>query len=660
MLHVRPKLLIIALLIGVSAVSFGQESTSIRQFILDSNAGRDDFERNIAFLEDEVLKIEASLPEVVESTWAWSKVHGDSNDILRVQYARARHFFLMGLKGKSIGILNAIRKSPSCTADLNFSATIVLRDFYVELGAYDKAFELHQEIDWMNAPEFYQKYAPESFLAGLYLEIGDYEKSLAAYGSSMKKMESHHKPYWQLSFTNSRGVVFERIGMLDSALAHYLEARYILETQIDRNAMDPVRYDYIEGLLIGNQGQILATQGRHLEAIPLYKKDIAASIKDSPRQEARINAITSLLKLAHSYIAIGEAPEALTCIQRSIELILTNDPPDIWDALYKAKSHYSAFIGNDKEALLALQELVDFRDSVQSHQTLVQTQNMVIAYESILKDREKEAQRKQIEVLKQKTRVQRETNIAFIIVIIITVIIAGAAIYRFNDKNKQQLAIQIKNDEIEEQKRTIEASLREKEVLLREVNHRVKNNLQIISSLLFLQSRNNDDPKLKALIKEAHQRVQTMSLIHQKLYQESQFNQVNFDTYLTELIPQSISSYRLHDLRVETNIDIQYLDVKMDQAIPLSLIIHELVTNSMKHAFHDLSEGMIAVQLRREGNRLYLRYEDDGSGLDPALNNEAPANIGMKVIDLLTQQMNGKIELIARSPLIIQLDFPVD
>ena len=151
-----------------------------------------------------------------------------------------------------------------------------------------------------------------------------------------------------------------------------------------------------------------------------------------------------------------------------------------------------------------------------------------------------------------------------------------------------------------------------------------------------------------------------MSLIHQKLYQESQFNQVNFDTYLTELIPQSISSYRLHDLRVETNIDIQYLDVKMDQAIPLSLIIHELVTNSMKHAFHDLSEGMIAVQLRREGNRLYLRYEDDGSGLDPALNNEAPANIGMKVIDLLTQQMNGKIELIARSPLIIQLDFPVD
>lgn len=598
--------------------------------------------------------------EVIESTWEWSKVNGDSNDILRAQFVRARHFFLTGLKGKSIGILNSIRSSPSCSAELKFSTTIVLRDFYVGLGAYDKAFELHQEIDWMNAPEFYQKYAPESFLAGLYLEIGDYEKSLATYGSSMKKMASHHKPYWQLSFTNSRGVVFERIGMLDSALAHYLEARYILETQIDRSSMDPVRYNYIEGLLIGNQGQILASQGRHLEAIPLFRKDIEASILDLSRQEARINAITSLLKLSYSYIAIDEAPKADNCIHRSIELIQTTDPPYLWDALYKAKSHHAEFIGNDKNALLALQELIALRDSIQSHQTLIQTQNVVIAYESIIKDREKEAQRKQIEVLKQKTKLQQETNIAFIIVIIITVIIAGAVIYRFNAKNKQQLAIQIKNDEIEEQKRTIEASLKEKEVLLREVNHRVKNNLQIVSSLLFLQSRNSDDPKLKALIKEAHQRVQTMSLIHQKLYQESQFNQVNFDTYLTELIRQSISSYRLHDLKVETNIDIQYLDIKMDKAIPLSLIIHELVTNSMKHAFQDLSEGMIAVQLRREGDRLLLRYEDDGSGLDPASSKHDPTNIGMKVIELLAQQINGTIQLVTRSPLIIQLDFPLD
>lgn len=661
MLKHRQYLLAIALWLGGYSLSQCQENTGLELYILDSTATRTDFERNIRFLEDEVVKIEPILPEVVEATWQWSKRNGDSLDILRAQFLRARHFFQMGLKGKSIGMLNAIRGSPSRTDSLTFSATLVLRDFYFELGAYDKAFELHQEINWDHAGEYFQKHAPESFLAGLYLQIGDYEKSLEAYYTSMKKMANQDKPYWQMSFTNSRGVVFERIGMLDSALAHYLEARYVLENQIERGiTMDTNRFDYIRGLLLGNQAQILASQGLHGEAIPLFIRDIESSLNDAGRKEARINAIISLLKLSYSYLATGQPASAQTCVERSLELIENADPPSLWDALYKAQSDYYEYIGNDSSALTALQALVSLRDSIQSHQKLIQTQNVVIAYESIIKDKEKETQRKQIELLQRESKVQRETNVVFVILIIISLIIATAAIYRFNAKNRQQIAIQLKNEEIEDQKRTIQASLKEKEVLLREVNHRVKNNLQIVSSLLFLQSRNTKDPISKGLIKEAHQRVQTMSTIHQKLYQESQFNQVDFDKYIAELIQQTISSYRLHDLHIETNIDIQYLDVKMDQAIPLSLIIHELVTNSMKHAFQDLNEGMIAVQLRREKDHLQLRYEDDGAGLDLEPEKTDPSNIGMKVIELLTQQINGSIHLVTRKPLIIQISFPID
>ncbi|MEQ9187004.1 MAG: sensor histidine kinase [Cryomorphaceae bacterium] len=661
MLTHRQYLLVIALWVGGFFHLLGQENQGLEVYIIDSTASRIDFERNVRFLADEVDKIEPTLPEVVETTWQWSKRNGDSLDILRVQFLRARHFFQMGLKGKSIGMLNAIRSSPSRTDSLNFSATLVLRDFYFELGAYDKAFELHKEIDWDQAGNYFQKHAPESFLAGLYLQIGDYEKSLEAYYTSMQKMADQNKPYWQMSFTNSRGVVFERIGMLDSALAHYLEARYVLENQIERGiTMDTNRFDYILGLLLGNQAQILATQGLHNDAIPLFKKDIEASLNDAGRKEARINAVISLLKLTYSYLATGQPESAQTCVDQSLELIENTDPPSLWDALYKAQSDYYEYVGNDSSALDALQALVSLRDSIQSHQKLIQTQNVVIAYESIIKDKEKETQRKQIELLQRESKVQRETNVVFVILIIISLIIATAAIYRFNAKNRQQMAIQLKNEEIEDQKRTIQASLKEKEVLLREVNHRVKNNLQIVSSLLFLQSRNTKDPISKGLIKEAHQRVQTMSTIHQKLYQESQFNQVDFDKYIAELIQQTISSYRLHELNIATNIDIQYLDVKMDQAIPLSLIIHELVTNSMKHAFQDLSEGMIAVQLRREQDHLQLRYEDDGAGLDLEPEKTDTSNIGMKVIELLTQQINGSIHLVTRKPLIIQISFPID
>jgi|GEM_PF-791950 len=643
---------------GISDVSIGQTTPKIEDFYVDSNATRSAFEKAVRHLEQEAIHAEPGIPEVVESVWLWSQIHGDSVDIIHSKIIRARSLHALGLKSQAIKILKQVRKSPHTDDSLMFSATIILRDYYLNLDAIDKAFELHQEINWDYAPDFYQRYAPDGFMGNLYFKIGDYERALESYKTSIRQMREASKPYWELSYTNSRGFTFEKMGLLDSALSHYLRAEYILENQIGKNGSNSIKqYLYLKGLILGNRAQILAKQGLHQEAIPLYRQDIEASLQGSSKAEYRQNATTSLTKLASSYLAISEKDLAWSCLERASELIRKDDNLELWINLYQRRSEYFDHINDPSSALRELQKLVLFKDSAQNHQKVVTTQNMMIAYESIITEREKLLQEQKIRELEMASDTQRDTNLFFIMVIVLSLIITGGTVYRFRRKSLQQVAIEKQNQEIAAQKETIESSLKEKEVLLREVNHRVKNNLQIVSSLLFLQSRDTENAEAREMINEAHQRIQTISVIHQKLYQESQYDSVEFDTYLSDLIRQTISSYRLPELEVETNIDIQYLGVSMDQAIPLSLIIHELVTNSMKHAFTGLTEGMIAVQLRKEGNTLSLRYEDDGSGLVPDPENTNFSHIGMKVIELLIQQIGGVIHLLERKPLIIRIDF---
>lgn len=651
----------ILVLTGVSAYSADDDTLNIKSYWLDTASDRQAFDRSVKVADKLAALAEADVPELIESIWQWSLKNGDSALILQSEILRARHFSAIGLKSKAIQLLNEVKQSPASSDSLVYRATVLLRDLYFDLDAFDRAMELHQEIDWDYAASgSYERYAPESFVGLLYLRIGDYGKAIEAFRSTIQKVRAQGMTYWQMSYVNSLGVVYEEAGMLDSALDCYQRAQYILaEKLIKGDDLASKRYEYVYGLFIGNQAQILAAQGRHLEAIPLYQVDINSSINNSERREARENAIKSLIKLSKSQIATEQYETAYQQLTRADSLLQKEDKPELWDAYYSAFAELEETLGNKNSAYIYMKKLIDLRDSTQSYQKLIKGQNMLIAYESILKDREKEEQEAELTQLRDATQRQRETNLVFIIVIVVALIITGATVYRTNLRSRQQIAIQQKNMEIEAQKQTIEASLKEKDVLLREVNHRVKNNLQIVSSLLFLQSRKAKDPAIIELIKDAQRRVQTMSVIHQKLYQESQFNQVAFDAYLTDLVQQTISSYKLHDVKVATNVDIQFTDISVDQAIPISLIIHELVTNSMKHAFTGLEEGMIAVQLRKDGDHLSLRHEDDGAGIEEKENGDAN-QIGMKVIELLTQQLNGSIKIVERKPLILQIDVPLE
>lgn len=187
-------------------------------------------------------------------------------------------------------------------------------------------------------------------------------------------------------------------------------------------------------------------------------------------------------------------------------------------------------------------------------------------------------------------------------------------------------------------------SLEEKEVLLREIHHRVKNNLQIIASLLHLQMANEDKNGIVDVLKESEGRVKTMAMIHEKLYESPNFTDINFKDYIEKLIYDIFYTYKIPKGTIKTTMSIEEINLNIETAIPLGLIINELMTNSIKYAFPQL-EGTITITLKYLDGEMELTFSDDGIGLPEDFDLEKTEALGLKIVHSLIDQIDGKIEI---------------
>jgi PAS domain S-box-containing protein len=189
----------------------------------------------------------------------------------------------------------------------------------------------------------------------------------------------------------------------------------------------------------------------------------------------------------------------------------------------------------------------------------------------------------------------------------------------------------------------IKASLKEKEVLLREIHHRVRNNLQVISSLLSLQSTYIKDDKYTEMLKESQNRIRAMALIHEKLYQSENLAKVDFSEYITALVNGLVCSYGASDITLK--IKVNDISLGTDAAIPCGLIINELVSNSLKHAFPG-GKGKINVILHTINENIELVVSDNGIGIPENINFRNTESLGLRLVTILAEgQLNGSIDL---------------
>ena len=200
--------------------------------------------------------------------------------------------------------------------------------------------------------------------------------------------------------------------------------------------------------------------------------------------------------------------------------------------------------------------------------------------------------------------------------------------------------------EINERKRAeagLEASLKEKELLLKEIHHRVKNNLQIVSSLLSLQIGNASNEGESISLKESQNRIRSMALIHEKLYQSSDLAVIDFREYVESLVASLTRSYILNR-SLKIDVDVEDVSLDIDTAIPCGLIINELISNCLKYAFPGGETGEIRVSLHRSGGLYRLIVSDNGVGLPPGLDFRDTASLGLQLVITLAGQLNGTIE----------------
>jgi PAS domain S-box-containing protein len=208
------------------------------------------------------------------------------------------------------------------------------------------------------------------------------------------------------------------------------------------------------------------------------------------------------------------------------------------------------------------------------------------------------------------------------------------------------------------EQRTQEA-LAQKDLLLREVHHRVKNNLQVIHSLLDLQALNLHDQRLVAVLRDSQDRIRSMSLIHQTLYQSHDLARVDFQRFLDELLPQLGESYRSVAGAVQLQAHAQNVTLPIDEAIPCGLVVNELVSNALKHGFAQGRGGRIEVSISQgESRGIELSVANDGHAIadEQALQN--PASLGLQLVRLLTRQLKGSLDIRLADPTRFTLRFP--
>ncbi|HKZ65731.1 MAG TPA: sensor histidine kinase [Chitinophagaceae bacterium] len=382
-------------------------------------------------------------------------------------------------------------------------------------------------------------------------------------------------------------------------------------------------------------GGWLAEQKNEYEnAIGLYQKAITAATP--------VFHVASLA-LFRTYNKAGQGVKADSLL-KDINEKLKTDYVFFYKVLFKKElAGYYQLNGNEKLATQSLLEYYRLKDSM----TTAARYYMVNEVETRFKTREREKElgvANKENLIQQKELQQKKWANIFLIGGIVLLLGLLTALYRFYKSKKQQaVLLQQKNQQIE--------------TLIRELHHRVKNNLQVVSSLMSLQSNRMDDDKAKQALEEGKTRVDAMAMIHQKLYMDNELAAVDIADYLKTLSLSLANSFGFDNTNVKTTVELPDKSMDIDRAIPIGLIVNELVTNAFKHAFRDIEHPLIAISLTQtEEKAIELKVADNGKGLQPAADLKKSGSFGMKLVYTLVDQLNGELSIKQHQGTIFTID----
>jgi two-component sensor histidine kinase len=294
---------------------------------------------------------------------------------------------------------------------------------------------------------------------------------------------------------------------------------------------------------------------------------------------------------------------------------------------------------NDALALHYYKTYRTYSDSLYNNKNTQNVNDLFAQYKTKEKEQEIVLLNKENELKDLSIKEKQRTNLLYALGLVLISIVALGIYFLF--RNKQKFS-----NQLEDKNKIISVSLKEKEVLLKEIHHRVKNNLQVISSLLSLQSKSISDEKALMALNEGRNRVKSMALIHQNLYRDDNLMGVDVQEYIEKLIDSLFTSYNIEPHKIILKKDIEALQLDVDTVIPVGLVLNELISNALKYAYQGKENGLLEIALKRQDDYLLLRVKDDGKGIDnDDMNKNSATSMGHKLVQSFLQKLNATMSI---------------
>lgn len=521
---------------------------------------------------------------------------------------------------------HCLSKATECNDTLGIAKTLNWIGLYHQnIGDYDNATKYYFEAIEISEKKHYLKdqFITANNIGTLFFHTGDYKQAGKYYNQALKGMKELQDSAWLSKvYGNFAGVYFMS--------KEYDKCIKTLERSMEM-AIASKRYEAVGGAL-ANLAMVHATLGNPESALEAYDKGILLldSVGDTR------GACIAMEQKANTMINMGEIDLAIDTYKKVIDKAIGIHHIESVMKSYKGLSSIYAKKKDFAKSLEYHQNYSSWKDSLLTAEKVKSLAEMNEKYQTSQKEKEiayltQEGQLKDQLV----QRKQRERNY-LIITSILLVLVVALVIYQLKQKNQLNTALTEKN-------RLVKNALVERETLIKEIHHRVKNNLQIIASMLNIQAASLEDKKIKEALLESRKRVQSMSLVHQKLYRAENVQEVAIKEYLEHVLTEVESYHELEsDKEIEIQTNISSFDLHVDSAIPLGLILTELVTNAFKHAFNQVEKGKITVELKKEKSRIDVSVKDDGIGMEDNDFSQS-GSFGVKLVNSLIKSLDTQI-----------------
>lgn len=504
---------------------------------------------------------------------------------------------------------------------------INLGGLYRQKGLYEKSLEyllqasrqLEKTAATSNLATCY------SMIASLYTDIGELSSSLDFHYKALTVRQKLGLKAGMSSSYNNIGNVYMVLNQLDSALANFNKS-----LRLKRELKDVIG----QAICLNNIGELMLRNGDLKESERLLKESLAMriAVKHYPGE------LSTRINLANLYLTKHDFFEAEEELQTAEKMALSLELLDELREVYMLQVRLHQQRGNVDKALDYSQRLIVVKDSLLNRDKAKAMAEMQARYESLKKeDRikllEKEGLLQAVELERRQLWIQM---MAVGMVLILIIVALGYYNFRTVRKNKRHI-----------------------ELLLRELHHRVKNNLQILSSLLSLQSQQlTDDTAIRA-VKSSESRINAMALIHRKLYTVDQNRTVDIKEYITELIQYLVYSYGYHEKNFKLDLEIEEISIDVDKAIPLGLILNELISNAFKHAYENQPNPRLVINLEHpDARELNISIQDNGAGM-PSVDEKERKTFGMKIVWTLIRELKGNLNVKTDNGTTYHLNIPI-